>query len=148
MKKRVSKFPLSVWMSCVRKMLKDSAIRNELDSRWFSVKACNNGLSIEQIEELNKAIWDIASSLASVRIIYRKDRESVAKQIRYKTSQINPKYLYDDCLSHDKQWWEDRVSENGIFVFTPEDVVMINLGIADVAKQLLFFELIPEREDI
>ena len=148
MKKRVSKFPLPVWISTVRRMLKDPAIRDALDGRWFSVKACNEGLSTEQIEELNKAIWNIASSLASVRVIYRKDRESVAKQIREKTSQINPKYLYDNCLSRDKQWWEDRVSERGAFVFSPEDVVMINLGIADVAKQLLFSELIPDTEDI
>ena len=146
MKKTKTTIPLESWLYIVRKMLNDSAIRDGLSVPWFSVKACQGGLTDSQIRELNNAVWSIARRLACIRIVYNNKRKSVPNQIYEKLGSVKHRYIYDRYLERSEHWWHRKMSNDKENLFTEDEVVTINLALSDIAMQLLGLELVADKD--
>lgn len=146
MKKTKTTIPLESWLYIVRKMLNDSAIRDGLSVPWFSVKACQGGLTDSQICELNNAVWSIARRLACIRIVYNNKRKSVPNQIYEKLGSVKHRYIYDRYLERSEHWWHRKMSNDKENLFTEDEVVTINLALSDIAMQLLGLELVADKD--
>ncbi len=134
----------------VREMILDIAVVAELGEScpWITRKERRDNISAKNIEKLNTAIDGIAQKLSQVSITYSTDRQAVIDQIKEKLQPVRLKYIYEKHLEHNTEWWTYRTRKadrNGFaYSLTEEEVLKINLAIADIVARLRRIELVAE----
>lgn len=141
----------------VQEMIKDLAITKEmgenvswLDSRIH--KRMNRNFQFtfteKDVVKLNAAIWRIGERLAATRIEFSDARQDVIDQIKGKLSDVYLPYVYLVKLGAKKYWWNYRMANDYAkgqkCTFKPEDILKINLAVAEIAARLLNIELVLE----
>lgn len=134
----------------IREMITDSAVEQVLgcDCSWLANKSRRDNMSQKNIDKLNEATLIIGKTLANVRIEYSTDRQAVIDQIKEHLRPVRLQYIYGKHLGHNTAWWTYRTRRpygNGYcYTLTEDEVLMINLAIADISARLLSIELAVE----
>lgn len=141
----------------VQEMIKDLAITKEMGEvqnwigqRQFKRMSRNFQFTFTEndVAKLNAAIWRIGERLAATRIEYSDARQDVIDQIKGKLSDVYLPYVYLVKLGVKKYWWNYRMANDYAkgqkCTFKPEDILNINLAVAEIATRLLNIELVLE----
>lgn len=139
----------------VQEMIKDLAITREmgenacwLDRRQNKRMSRNFQFTFTEndVAKLNAAIWRIGERLAAANVEFTGTRQDVIDQIRLKLSDVYLPYIYEGRLGVKKYWWNARMvnseSKGTKANFHSEDVIKINLAVAEIATRLLSIELV------
>lgn len=139
----------------VQEMIKDLAITREMGEvqnwigqRQFKRMSRNFQFTFTEndVAKLNAAIWRIGERLAVTNIEFTGARQDVIDQIRLKLSDVYLPYIYEGRLGVKKYWWNARMvnseSKGTKANFHSEDVIKINLAVAEIATRLLSIELV------
>lgn len=138
----------------IQEMIKDLAITKEMgqSSNWINqrqFKRMTRNFTFEftpnDVAKLNAALWRIGERLGGVRIEYSEIRQDVIDQIKALSADIWLPYIYDKKIVVKKCWWDNRMKRTEAkgtkANFTMEDVLKINLAVAEIAARLLSIEL-------
>lgn len=141
----------------IQEMIKDLAITKEMGviHSWIYCRQKKQVIRNFQchfnesdIEKLNQAIWRIGERLQHTRIEYSEARQEVIDQIKQKLSDVFLPFIYLTKMQVKKFWWNYRMandhSKGQKASFKPEDVLKINLAVAEIAARLLSIELVKE----
>lgn len=141
----------------VQEMIKDSAIVKEMgehvswmDSRIYqrTVRNFQYKFTAGDVVKLNKAIWRIGERLSATRIEYDECRQTVIDRVKENLSPVWVSYIYMEKMKKNKSWWNNRMkrteSKGSKSTFSAEDVIQINLAVAEIAARLLSIELTVE----
>ena len=137
----------------VREMITDVAVCTELGEScpWLYRKERRDNISAKNLEKYNRAIVGIADKLAEVHIEFSEDRQAVLDQISECLKSVKLKYIYEKHLGHDTEWWTyrtRRLNDKGYgYSLTEEEVLKINLGVADIVARLRRIELVTDDAD-
>lgn len=157
MEKQRIKLEVYQGLPIVQEMIKDLAITKEmgenvawLDRRQNRRMSRNFQFTFTEndVVKLNAAIWRIGERLAATTIEYTGVRQQVIEQIRQKLSDIYLPYIYESRLGMKKYWWNARMvnseSKGTKANFHSEDILKVNLAVAEIATRLLSIELVVE----
>lgn len=141
----------------IQEMIKDLAITREMGESvsWLGKRQTKNmsrnfqfTFTAGDVVKLNAALWRIGERLSSTRIEFSEARQEVIDQIKEKLSDVFLPYIYLNKLEAKKHWWNYRMANDQAkgqkCTFKPEDVLKINLAIAEIAARLLSIELVVE----
>lgn len=141
---------LRLGLPLIREMITDTAIVRVLgvDSTWLRSKPRRENMSKKNIERINEATLIIGQQLAEVRIEYSTDRQAVIDQIKEHLQYVKLRYIYGKHLGHSLEWWNFRTRRpygNGYcYTLTEDEVLKINLAVADISARLLSIELMSD----
>lgn len=144
------KLSVRMGLPLVLEMVTTIGLRDEVggECMWLMSKARRDNMKPWQIELLNEAMQRIADRLAEVRITYSDDRQSVIDQVKEALKPVKTKYVYEKHLGMDTRLWTYRTralhGKGYGYSFTEEDVLKINLAIADIVARLRRIELVAE----
>lgn len=141
----------------IQEMIKDLAITKEMGEaiNWIgqrqfkrTIRNFTYSFTKEDVAKLNAAIWRIGERLSATTIEYNEDRQQVINQIKEKLSPIFLSFICTNKLQKSIHWWNNRLKSSDAkgtkANFQPEDIVKINLAVAEIAARLLSIELIVE----
>lgn len=141
----------------IQEMIKDLAITREMGESvsWLSSrqkKRMSRNFQFvfteSDVQKLNEALWRIGERLKMLRLEYREVRQENIDQIKEKLSEIYLPYVYLEKMGMKDYWWNARMVRSDAkgtkASFKPEDVLKINLAIAEIAARLLSIELVVE----
>lgn len=99
------------------------------------------------MDMINFAIWRIGNQLRGVRIVYSDDREQVISQMNEKiVPLLRMPYIYEDKMGKNRGWYGPRMAKTNpnaqIRSFSQDDVLQINLAVAEIAARLLSIQLV------
>lgn len=139
----------------VQEMIKDLAITKEmgenvawLDRRQNRRMSRNFQFTFTEndVAKLNAAIWRIGERLAATTIEYSENRQEVINQIKEKLSPIFLSFICTNKLQKSIHWWNNRLKNSEAkgtkADFCSEDILKINLAVAEIAARLLSIEFI------
>lgn len=144
---------LRLGLPLIREMIPDLAVERVLgcDCSWLKNKSRRENMPPKNIARLNEATLIIGRQLAEVRIEYSTDRQAVIDQIREHLQNVKLRYVYGKHLGHSLEWWTYRTRRpygNGYcYTLTEDEVLRINLAVADISARLLSIELVPDDEE-
>ena len=157
MEKQRIKLEVYQGLPIIQEMIKDLAITKEmgenacwLDRRQNKRMSRNFQFTFTEsdVAKLNAAIWRIGERLSVTKIEYNVERQQVINQIKEKLSDVFLPYIYLDKMGVKKYWWNYRMANDYTkgqkCTFKQEDIVKINLAVAEIAARLLAIELIVE----
>jgi hypothetical protein len=102
------------------------------------------------MDMLNIAVGRVGNQLRSTRIVYSGDRDDLIEQINTKLQPIvRMPYIYEVRLGKNRGWYNHRMSKvppsGQVRCFTEDDILQINLAVAEIAARLLSIELVIEK---
>lgn len=141
----------------IQEMIKDLAITKEMGEscNWICCRQKRQmsrnfqfTFTASDVEKLNQAIWRIGERLQHTRIEYSEVRQEVIDQIKQKLSDVFLPFIYLTKMQVKKFWWNRCMANDHAkgqkASFKPEDVLKINLAVAEIAARLLSIELVKE----
>lgn len=139
----------------IQDMIKDLAITREMGESvsWLGKRQAKNKsrnfqfvFTESDVQKLNEALWRIGERLSFTRIEFSEVRQEVIDQIKEKLSDVFLPYIYLNKMKEKKHWWNFRMANEHAkgqkCSFKPEDILKINLAIAEIAARLLSVELV------
>lgn len=141
----------------IQEMIKDLAITKEMGEscNWICCRQKRQmsrnfqfTFTASDVEKLNQAIWRIGERLQHTRIEYIEVRQEVIDQIKQKLSDVFLSFVCLNKMKVRQTWWNNRMkntdSKGTKASFNSEDVLKINLAVAEIAARLLSIELVKE----
>lgn len=129
-------------------MIKITAICRECGKlrNWLHPKISKKNITLEQLDDINIAIWRIANRLLTQKVVYSDDRQAVIDQIHDKFDDVRMPYVYRERMGKNRMWYVNRtrnIQENkSTASFTESEIIEINLVVAEIAVRLLNIELV------
>ncbi len=141
----------------IQEMIKDLAITREMGEviTWLNqrqnkrvIRNFEYSFTATDVAKLNAAIWKIGVRLSAIRVEYSENRQDVINQIKEKLSELWLPYIYANKMGKKPYWWNDRMknseTKGNKSSFSFDDILRINLAIAEIAARLLTIELVVE----
>lgn len=157
MEKQRIKLEVYQGLPIVQEMIKDLAITKEMGETltWIgqrqfkrTIRNFTYSFTENDVAKLNAAIWRIGERLSTTTIEYKEDRQEVINQIKEKLSEVFLSFICTNKLQKSIHWWNDKMknsdSKGNKTSFKPEDILNINLAIAEIATRLLSIELVVD----
>lgn len=139
----------------IQEMIKDLAITREMGEviTWLNqrqnkrvIRNFEYSFTATDVIKLNEAIWRIGVRLSTIRVENSENRQDVINQIKEKLSELWLPYIYATKMGKKPYWWNDRMknseTKGNKSSFSAEDILKINLAIAEIAARLLSVELV------
>lgn len=157
MEKQRIKLEVYQGLPIVQEMIKDLAITREMGESivWIGQRQFKRTIrnyqftfTKEDVVKLNEAIWRIGERLAATTIEYSENRQIVIDQIKGKLSEVFLSFICTNKLQKSIHWWNDKMkktsSKGNKTSFKQDDILKINLAVAEIAARLLSIELVVE----
>lgn len=138
-------------LDMIEDMVKITAICRECGKfrNWLHPKIAKRNITIDQLDDINIAVWRIANRLLTQKVVYSDDRQAVIDQIHDNFDDVRMPYVYRERMGKTRMWYVNRtrnIQDNKSTVsFTEGEIMEINLIVAEIAARLLSIELVIEK---
>lgn len=140
-------------MKMIRSMIKLQFLVNETGKSfaWLSCKVSGKQEMTENdLILINESIQKVGRKIVNERLSLHHSNEgsslaageNVVEQIRSLYKSLAMDYLYEYTLGKNKKWLNNRISHSNKYRFKEEEIIKMNMAIAEIGNKLLSIELV------